>query len=134
MKNYLIDSDVLIDLFKKKTEALQLIKDLGEIGRTSISPISVAELRSGWDENEAKERLPHLYAIFDVIPLTKDIAEVAGKYRESYSRQGIRLPTMDVLIAATAITHTCCLVTRNIKHYPMPDIEIYPDIYGMPSK
>lgn len=125
MKTYLVDSDVLIDFFKKKPEAVELIEDLTSLGDTAISAISVAELRAGWDKEEASIYLPRLYNIFVVIPVTYDIAEKAGEIRERYSRKGNKLPTIDTLIAATAIIHKYCLVSRNTKHYRMSELDLY---------
>lgn len=130
MKTYLVDSDVLIDFFKKRPEAVALIEELGEQGETVISAISIAELRSGWIKEEAATYLPRLYDIFEVVPVTRNIAEAAGGYREFYSKKGVTLPTMDALIAATAIIDEYCLVTRNIIHYPMPELDLYPEFYG----
>lgn len=130
MKTYFIDSDVLIDFFKKRQEAVKLIEELASFGNIAISVVSVAELRAGWSKEESSVYLHRLYSIFEVISLTQDIAEKAGGLRQKYSKKGSNLPTIDVLIAATAIVSEYCLVTRNIKHYPMPEIDLYKDIYA----
>lgn len=129
MKTYFVDSDVLIDFFKKRQEAVELVEKLSQAGKTAISIISVAELRSGWSKEDAATYLPRLYNIFEVIPLTKEIAEKAGAYRNEYSKQGRVLPTIDTLIAATTLVHGYCLVTRNRKDYPIPELDLYKDVY-----
>ncbi|OGK38063.1 hypothetical protein A3F03_02490 [Candidatus Roizmanbacteria bacterium RIFCSPHIGHO2_12_FULL_41_11] len=129
MKTYLIDTDVFIDFFKKRNQAVQLIEHLSTLGDFFVSVITVAELRSGWTGKEGVIYLPKLYDIAQVIPVTKEIAESAGEYRQRYAQQGKRLPTIDLLIAATAILRSCSLVTRNIKHYPMPELDLYREIY-----
>lgn len=129
MKTYIIDSDVLIDFFKKRKEAIELIEQLSLGGDTAISVISVAELRSGWSKEEAATYLQRLYNIFEVIPLTKEIAEKAGEYRNEYRKKGKNLPTIDTLIAATTIIHGYCLVTRNRKDYPIRELDLYKDVY-----
>ena len=129
MKTYLVDTDVLIDFFKRRAEAVQVITQVGQAGRSSISVVSVMELLAGWQPQEASIYLPKLYAIFATIPVTQDIAECAGEYRQAFRREGKPLATIDTLIAATARLHQACLVTRNSKDYPMPDIELYPTIY-----
>ena len=126
MKTYLLDSDVLIDFFKRKSEAVTLVEKLGREGELVLSILSVAELRSGWTDQQAGVYLPHLYNLARVVPITAvDIAEWAGEYRERYRKQGVTLATIDALIAATAICFSYCLVTRNIKDYPLPELELY---------
>ena len=129
MKTYLVDTDVLIDFFKRRAEAVQVITQVGQTGRGYISVVSVTELLAGWQPQEAPLYLPKLYAIFTTIPVTQAIAERAGEYRQAYRKEGKPLATIDTLIAATARLHQACLVTRNSKDYPMPDIELYPNIY-----
>ena len=128
MKTYLIDSDVLIDFFKRKQEAVALLEELGGMGQLALSALSVAELRSGWTEQDAGIYLPRLYDLALVVPVSDKVAEQAGAYREIYRRKGIVLPTIDALIAATAILHSHCLVTRNRKDYPLPELDMYPTI------
>lgn len=129
MKHHLIDTDVLIDFFKKKQQAVALIGQLIIVGNIAISVITATELRSGWTEKESSIYLPKLYDLAKVIPVTKDIAEHAGAYRQIYRTRGQKIPTIDSLIASTAILHSYCLVTRNIKHYPMQELELYQEIY-----
>lgn len=125
MKTYLLETDILIDLFKKKSYAIDLIQKLSSIGDVVTSVLTISELRSGWDRKEASLYLPKLYAIAQAIPLTQEIAERAGELRYIYSKQGQLLPTVDTLIAATCIVNNYCLVTRNVRHYPMSDIDLF---------
>ena len=125
MKTYLIETDILIDLFNKRTEADELISELSKNGRLVASAVTIAELRAGWDDKKASFYLPKLYAIVEVISLTKEIAEYAGKLRNGYGKKGLVLPTIDTLIAATCIVNDFTLVTRNIRHYPMKEITLY---------
>ena len=129
MKTYQIETDVLIDLFNKRIEAKELIERLLTTGTVVISAASIAEVRAGWSEKKASVYLPHLYALGDVIPLTKDIAELAGKLRYEYKHKGKMLPTIDTFIAATALHNNFCLVTRNLKDYQIPELELYSEIY-----
>ena len=125
MKTYLIETDILIDLFNKRVEADELIFELSKSGRLVASAVTIAELRAGWDDEQASYYLPKLYAIVEVISLTKEIAEYAGKLRNIYGKKGQVLPTVDTLIASTCIINDYTLVTRNIRHYPMKEITLY---------
>jgi predicted nucleic acid-binding protein len=125
VKTYLIDTDVLINFFKHKDSAKTLIADLSEHNTLAISTLTITELRSGWTKEQADFLLPRLYALCSVVPVTKEIAEQAGIWRQEYKSQGLTLGTPDTVIAATAYLHDYSLVTNNAKDYPMPELKLY---------
>jgi len=125
MTTYLIDSDILMDFFKKKKEAVNLILELDGKGELAASILSITELRSGWTVRETEFFLPRLYKLMLIWEITREIAELAGKFRQEYKSKGILLPVIDVLIASTAIVSGSELVTRNKKDFPMPEIKFY---------
>jgi len=124
---FLLDTDVLIDFFKKLPAAIKLITSLAQGHRLVISILSISELRTGWTEKEAKSLLPHLYKAFVILPISLEAAETAGSIRRLYLSKGLSLPTIDTIIAAQAITLKATLITRNKKHYPMNELKIYKD-------
>lgn len=126
MKQYLIDSDVLMDFFKKQDYAVTLIEKLISQGYIVASILSITELRAGWNKEQTEHFMPRLYDLLAIKNLNQKIAELAGKFRWEHKTKGISLPTVDSLIAATAILEKCQLVTRNKKDYPMKEIKFYP--------
>jgi predicted nucleic acid-binding protein len=122
---YLVDTDVLIDFFKHKEPALGLITKLSEDATLALSTLTITELRSGWSRKEADFLLPRLYALCAVIPVTKEIAQQAGAWRQEYKSKGLTLGTPDTVIAATAHLHDYPLLTNNTKDYPMPELTLY---------
>jgi predicted nucleic acid-binding protein len=57
------------------------------------------------------------------IPLSEEIALAAGNMLHTYRRShGTELG--DALIASTAVEIGAPLITRNIKHYPMPTVAV----------
>jgi predicted nucleic acid-binding protein len=126
MTSYLLDSDILMDFFKKKEKAVNLIMKLVDEGNLATSILSITELRAGWNKDQAKFFLQRFYKLVEIKNVTKETAELAGKFRWEYKKKGITLPAIDVLIAATAIIEDCQLVTRNKKDYPMPELKLYP--------
>lgn len=125
MTSYLLDSDILMDFFKKKEEAVDLITKLVEKGNLSTSILSVTELRAGWSKEQAKFFLQRFYDLVEIKSITKEIAELAGRLRWEYKTEGVSLPTIDTIIAATAIVEDCQLVTRNKKDFPMSQLKLH---------
>ena len=120
---YLFDTDVMVDFFKHKAYATALIEKLSQNATLALSTITIAELRSGWTKKEAAFHLPRLYALCVVVPVSKEIAEQAGAWRQEYT--GKRLGTPDTLIAATAYLTHAPLFTNNTKHYPMKELALH---------
>src|SRR5213080_558518 len=102
---YLIDTDVLIDFFKHKDSAKSLIARLSNHATLALSTLTITELRSGWTKDQANWLLPRLYALCSVVPVTKEIAEQAGIWRQEYKSKGHNLGTPYTVIAATAYLH-----------------------------
>lgn len=125
MNEYLLDSDVLMDFFKKKKEAVNLISKIAKKGKLATSILSVTELRAGWSHEQSKFFLPRFYKLLIIKNITKEIAELAGEFRWKYKAKGINLPAIDTLIAATAVIENCQLVTNNKKDFPMPQLNLY---------
>ena len=125
MTTYLMDSDVLMDFFKKRKEAISLVTKLLTEGKIAASILSVTELRAGWTTDQARFFLPRFYRLVKVEDINPEIAELAGKYRNEYKSKDITIPTIDTLIASTAILNDYQLVTRNKKDFPMPEIKLF---------
>lgn len=125
MSGYLIDTDVLIDFFKKRPYALVIIESHASRHELSVSILTVAELAAGWSQKEATLFLAQLYDLVKRIPISESIAELAGSLRYQYKQKGHTISLPDAIIAATAITNGYTLVTRNIKDYPMPELHLY---------
>ena len=125
MRTYLLDTNILIDFFKGKREAQELMIRITEDGRPAASILSISELRAGWNDEQAAQLIPKLYKLVAVQSITKEIAEYAGKVKRAYKEKGTQLALVDTLIAATAIINDYQLVTRNTKDFPMPELKLY---------
>jgi predicted nucleic acid-binding protein len=68
-----------------------------------------------------REKTAGLIDSLNIIDVTREIAEKAGRYKREIKSQKLELD--DCLIAATSFVHNAVLATGNGKHYPMADIE-----------
>jgi predicted nucleic acid-binding protein len=59
-------------------------------------------------------------------PVTWPVARLAGELKRDYSRKGVTLDTTDATIAAVTLYHELTLITDNLKHYPMKQLDLYP--------
>ena len=112
----LIDTDVLIEYLRGRSEAAEYLESL--TSDLYISVISVAELFAGVRGDEEEKSLKQLLLAFVILPVTERIARLGGLYRRDYGRShGTGLA--DALIAATSDENGADLVTFNRRHFPM---------------
>lgn len=120
MKNIVLDTDILINFLRGREEARGFLSSLVDEAALYCSVITVAEIFAGMREHERKKTEEFLDS-FNLIDITKEIAEKAGNYKRKIKSQ--RLELDDCLIAASARFIGATLATGNIKHYPMTDIK-----------
>lgn len=120
---YLLDTNVLLETFWGKQPTAKLTKTWIKEGKIAISAVSIGEILSKASPEE-KDKLNLLAHRFGVLPVDWVVAEMAGEYRQEYSRKRKRVYLLDCFIAATAKLYDLKLVTRNVTDYPMKDITI----------
>lgn len=122
-KSLLVDSDVLIDHLRKGKNAFDFFATVIENGSLLfISVISRIEILAGMRIGE-EVAINNLFDIVTSIDVDEVIANSAGEYLRKF-RKSCDLNIGDAVIAATAKEMELGLVTRNVKHYPMKDIEV----------
>lgn len=110
----LIDTDVLIDYLRNHPLAVEYLENL--TADLLISSITVAELYTGVREGKEREQLKNFLHIFEIIPITTEIAVLGGLCRRDYGKShGVGLA--DAIIAATAEIQQASIVTLNQKHF-----------------
>jgi predicted nucleic acid-binding protein len=121
---YLIDTDILIWALRGNKAYIDLLQKLKDESALSISSVTVGEIyKNIFPAGIVKtENLLNEFQIWDV---TVSIAKQAGLYWQQYSRTVKNLSLLDCMIAATVHTHDLTLISLNLKHYPMKDIDIY---------
>lgn len=126
MAVYLPDSTELIDALNGKRGRRELLQDLVLQGhQLACCAVTVAEVYAGMRPHEAPATDRFLTALaWHEMP--RPVARLAGELRYKWARQGITLSGTDTLIAATALHHRLILITGNRKHFPMPELQLYP--------
>lgn len=122
MRPIVIDSDILIEVFRARDAAILARWD--DLSRNEVpvlcTPVTVAELWHGARLNE-HSALDAMFAEIPCVPIDHQIGQRAGDFLRHYAKSH-HLELGDALIAATVSIHNWSLWTRNRRHYPMPEI------------
>jgi len=122
--NYLLDTTVIIDCLRGGRETVEFLTEVASEGSSvGCCAINIAEVYAGMKENERQLTKKFLDSL-EYYEVTRNLAEQAGEYKREYSKKGITLSLSDVIIAAVAISNNLTLITDNLRHYPIPDINI----------
>jgi predicted nucleic acid-binding protein len=123
----LIDSTVCIHAERRRQTPVDLIAEIMERWGDAelwVPVISAGELFHGcWRADTPSRRarreefIETLLAVIPVIPVTLAIARVMGQVDARLSAAGQRIPTSDLLIAATALSRGDAIVTGDARHF-----------------
>ena len=113
----LFDTCFVIDALRKKEPAVAILRERYLRGEACVvAAATVSELWLGAftsiSEKE-KQRTEEFLSVITIIPFEKECAKQAAQIEFDLSRNGLRLETEDIQIAATAITHGEILVTAD---------------------
>jgi len=120
---YLLDTNILSELIKKRPSP-HLRARLASTPRQSLvtSCVCVMELRLGSALRKDFEAFwqkitEEILSRVGILPLDLDVALAAGDLLARLRATGRPISIEDILIASTALTHQCILVTANIRHF-----------------
>lgn len=119
----LIDTDILIDFLRGRKEAVLFLERF--IDDLRVSAVTVAELYQGVRDGKERTQLAITLSAITVLPLTEEIAELAGLFRRDF-KASTGCGLADCMIAATATQHRLQLATLNAKHFGMLNEVIVP--------
>ena len=126
MNLLLIDTNVIIDALKKKRRRAEYLQSLPLHGFTlAVCAVVLTELYTGMAPSDIP-KAEGMTRDFVFLATNAELARLAGTFRRRYRDRGVALSTPDCLIAAIAIHHGVLLVTDNPKHFPMPELKLYP--------
>ncbi len=103
-----------------------------DYGEVVISAITVSELLVGVhradDENRRARRSAFVEAILARLPVldfTTEVARVHAGLFATLARQGRLIGAHDLIIAATALSHDCAVLTSNVSEFErVPGLEV----------
>ena len=122
MKGYLLDTDIVVFLFRNQGIA----KRLSSIDprMVFISEITVAELEYGNYQsgryNENREMLDSFLSSVNVLPFSLAIPLYA-KERFRLNSLGQNIQDFDLLIGCSSVAESLVMVTNNVKHFSRID-------------
>ena len=126
MADYVLDTNVLILALRSDPRALDFLDALErKKERVCISVVTRTEILTGMRPHE-EERTMELLDSLKNLPVDEAIADRAGRLIYQYARQGIQLSFPDAIIGATALHYDLTLATTNPRHFPMPELQLYP--------
>lgn len=129
MMKYMIDTNTCIYIIKRKpVEVIGRFRQL-QISQVSISSITLSELEYGVIKSSKPEQnylaLAQFLAPMEILPYGDEAAQHYGKLRVYLEKHGTPIVSLDMLIAAHALSTDCVLITNNVKEFErVPNIKI----------
>jgi tRNA(fMet)-specific endonuclease VapC len=126
---YLLDTNICIYIIKKKpAKVLERFQSL-MLEDVEISSITVAELEYGISKSQQQERnrfaLTQFLLMLEIIEFDQGAATHYGSIRADLERRGLVIGSMDMLIAAHALSLDLVLVTNNIGEFSrIPNLKL----------
>ena len=117
MKKYLLDTNVLVSMFRNKGRVRQHIINAG-IQNCFISEITIAELFYGAAKGGKRQNMDDVANVlqqFDMLPIFPSL-KFYGQIKANLECKGLRIDDFDILIGATALQNKLVMVTANIGH------------------
>ena len=126
---YMLDTNTCIYIIKRKPQdVIKRFKKI-EISQVGISSITLSELLYGVSKSSKPEQnqlaLTQFLAPLEILPYDDEAAQYYGNIRALLEKQGTPIGSLDLLIAAHALSRDCILVTNNEKEFNrIPNLQI----------
>jgi len=130
---YLVDSDILINFLKGKSQEVKIFKSL-QNEFFYINVISVGEILEGLLGTSNKKKLSsfkELLKTFTILNVDLPIMEKFAGLRKLLRKKGELIDNFDLLIASSCLTHNLTLLTNNLSHFKrISSLKIYQGLIG----
>ena len=126
---YLIDTNICIDVARRRYPRLSVRLASCEIGVIAMSVITLGELRVGAERSarrdEVHETIDALLHRIPAMGLTEEVARHYGQIRAHLAANGQIIGSNDLWIGAHALALGVTLVTSNIREFVrIPDLRV----------
>ena len=117
----IVDTDILIDLLRKKDYAVSLVKKFEEESELATSAINAFELyRGAYKSRNQEKNLASVKGLLNSLRMLntdEDSMEMAGRITASLERDGNMIDIRDLLIALIALVNGFGVLTNNVAHF-----------------
>jgi tRNA(fMet)-specific endonuclease VapC len=125
----MLDTNICIYIIKRKPQVVIERFLQTEISQIGISAITLSELLFGVSKSSKPDQnkiaLTQFIAPLEIMPYDDQAAQCYGDLRAYLERQGKPIGSLDMLIAAHALSLNSTLVTNNQKEFiRIPDLKI----------
>jgi tRNA(fMet)-specific endonuclease VapC len=118
MAQYLLDTDVCIELIKHNERVLDKVESVG-VDHCFVTEITIAELFYGAAKSEHPEHfndVDYILKSFDLMPLLPSL-RLYGENKTILENLGQMIGEFDLLIGSCAVFNALVMVTSNLKHF-----------------
>ena len=131
----ILDSSVVIAAERRGDTVAQLFRQIVSVvgdQRVALSAVGLTELvHAIWRaqaplvRDRRQQYIDDLLIEVEVVPYTKATALLAGKIDGEQSSRGVIIPSVDLLIGATALEQGYSVATMNVRHFRLiPELTI----------
>ena len=129
MIRYMLDTNACIYIIKRKPQKVITRFQQTDISQIGISSITLSELLYGVSKSSKPEQnqiaLSQFVAPLEIMPYDDGAAQHYGDLRVRLEKQGTPIGSLDMLIAAHAISLDSVLITNNEKEFiRIPNLKI----------
>ncbi len=126
---FMLDTNTCIYIIKRKPPDVIERFYQTEISQIGISSITLSELLYGVSKSSKPEQnqiaLMQFVAPLEILPYSDEAAQYYGDLRAHLEKHGTPIGSLDMLIAAHALSIACTLVTNNEKEFiRIPNLKI----------
>jgi tRNA(fMet)-specific endonuclease VapC len=124
VKKYLLDTVILIDLYKGNEKTKDIFDDI-KIEECNICSVVMAEFfqgvyigtKGGYEEKWYQDLIGG--GLMSILPFAEQSAKIYAELQAKHIKKGQIRPILDLMIASVCLEYDLILVTKNIKDFEM---------------